>query len=286
MAYGVVQTPEGQVLHLIIAKRPRRYRFQWRAPAWLATAWQHQRALLGCRLGWACVAIGSGGACKAVGGRLKVNLTLPFVTTNSSAVWKFSDHTHRTCCWQGNSAWLIAIALSKEKRRNQEASTFFQSSISETSPAISNQHQHPPASSCGYANSTPVQPCATCMCWPQGRAKEHGHCHKNLAKAVDNWQEGLFARPLFKQTLGRDDIAIKGKDNQASSIVPDRHCPSVVVAPKQTPMWLAGRTTMTLKSGSWVSFDWNMLILGNFGSLYHSHNPVDQATLILSCRLQ
>ena len=217
MAYGVVQTPEGQVLHLIIAKRPRRYRFQWRAPAWLATAWQHQRALLGCRLGWACVAIGSGGACKAVGGRLKVNLTLPFVTTNSSAFWKFSDHTHCRCCWQGNSAWLIAIALSQGKAENQEASTFFQSSISETSPAMSNQHQHPPASSCGYANSTPVQPCATCMCWPQGRAKEHGHCHKNLAKAVDNWQRRTVWKTSF-QTNPREGWHCHKRERQPSKL--------------------------------------------------------------------
>ena len=62
----------------------------------------------------------------------------------------------------------------------------------------------PPALSCAnsHANSTPVQSCATCLCWPKNKAKENGHCQKNVAKALDDYllfgKGGLFGRPFFK----------------------------------------------------------------------------------------
>ena len=38
-----------------------------------------------------------------------------------------------------------------------------------------------------HANSTPIQPGATCMCLPKDKAKKHGHCQKKLAKALDDY---------------------------------------------------------------------------------------------------
>ena len=46
-----------------------------------------------------------------------------------------------------------------------------------------------PAPSCvnSHANSTPVQLCATSMCLPKSKAKEHVHCQNKIAKAFDNY---------------------------------------------------------------------------------------------------
>ncbi len=132
-----------------------------------------------------------------------------FVTANSSVeevFWPQSPHmllTRKLC-------WLIVMALSEEKRRNREASTFFKSSILEISPAISKAfptNSNRPASSCvnGHANSTPVQPCATCMCWVKcQRARNMGSVTKNLAKAFDNYvaKEGCLEDLLSNKPSG------------------------------------------------------------------------------------
>ena len=54
-----------------------------------------------------------------------------------------------------------------------------------------------------HASSTPVQLCATCLCLPKSKAKEHGHCQKKNAKAFDNYlaKEGCLEDPFSKQTL-------------------------------------------------------------------------------------
>ena len=66
------------------------------------------------------------------------------------------------------------------KWRNGKGSTSFKSSMSETCPVTLNAlpaNSKPPAPSCvdSHANSTPVQACATCMCLPKRKAKEHVH---------------------------------------------------------------------------------------------------------------
>ena len=52
-----------------------------------------------------------------------------------------------------------------------------------------------------HQNSTPVEMCATCMCLPKNKAKEHGHCQKKNAKAFDNYlaNEGCLEDPVSKQ---------------------------------------------------------------------------------------
>ena len=54
-----------------------------------------------------------------------------------------------------------------------------------------------------HASSTPVQLCATCLCLPKSKAKEHGHCQKKNAKAFDNYlaKDGCLEDPFSKQTL-------------------------------------------------------------------------------------
>ena len=75
-----------------------------------------------------------------------------------------------------------------------ERSTSFKSSMSETCPVILNAlpaNSNPPAPSCvdSHANSTPVQACATCMCLPKRKAKEHVHYLKNLRRLlITSWQ--------------------------------------------------------------------------------------------------
>ena len=99
-----------------------------------------------------------------------------------------------------------------KKRRNREAKrTFFKSSMSEgnaTAPVILNAfpvNSKPLAPSCAksHQNSTPVQLCATCLCLPKNKAKKHGHCQKNLAKAFEDYlaKEGCLEDPFSKQIL-------------------------------------------------------------------------------------
>ena len=51
-------------------------------------------------------------------------------------------------------------------------------------------------------HATPIQPCATCMCLPGGKAK-HVHCPKNLARAFDDYfaKECYLEDVVFQQTV-------------------------------------------------------------------------------------
>ena len=97
--------PKDRYLHLSIAKRSRRYRFRFRVPAWLATAWQHQRALLlavdwdermlrlkrkwNCKISCPSPSQNStNNPARQLGDALRWTSNYPFVTIN---VWKFSD---------------------------------------------------------------------------------------------------------------------------------------------------------------------------------------------------
>ena len=69
-------------------------------------------------------------------------------------------------------------------------------------PSKVENHRLRPASM-SHQNSTPVQLCATCLCLPKSKAKENGHCQKNLAKALDDYlaKEGCLEHPFSKQIL-------------------------------------------------------------------------------------
>ena len=95
------------------------------------------------------------------------------------------------------------------KWRIGEGSTSFKSSMSETCPVILNAlpaSSNPPALSCAksHQNSTPVQLCATCLCLPKSKAKEHGHCQKRMPRLLTTiWQRKAVWKTLFQNKPSR-----------------------------------------------------------------------------------
>ena len=51
-----------------------------------------------------------------------------------------------------------------------------------------------------HASSTPVQLCATCLCLPKSKAKENGHCQKNILPRLWTtiWQRKAVWKTLFQ----------------------------------------------------------------------------------------
>ena len=147
------------------------------------------------------------------GGTPSMNITL-LSSLQTALISMLFDHTHIHPQTMNSShmlltrklCWLIVMTLSNEKkRRNREAKrTFFNSSMSVAAPMTLNAfpaNLKPPALPCAnsHANSTPVQVCATCMCLPKRKAKEHWHCQKILPRLLKTiWQRKDVWKTLFQ----------------------------------------------------------------------------------------
>ncbi len=128
----------------------------------------------------------------------------------------FPAETFVDSCWRGIRSVAgtyppSLMQLPHHTPRGNRENFKLQALETAVSKRISQPNSHRPALAwTAMPNSTPVQPCATCMCWPKGKAKEHGHTSHMVIQRINpscpTWsaeQLQVFQSPQNFQGQGR-----------------------------------------------------------------------------------